>query len=330
MRLKKDKFVALSDLHLVPKNPICRLDNLMEVQWDKVEQVFEYATLKNADILLAGDLHAVSNDYEVLNKFSELLKRYQELDTHVWVVFGQHDLKYRNPDNTNLEILINSGLVHLIPNSGIVNMGLKICGCGWMEEVPEPDMTRINMLVIHAPISPKALFHGHSYINASAFMYEHPFDITICGDVHRTFMEENDGRVCLNSGPLLRREADEYSFEHRPGFWFINTDEITFEFIEIESKKATAVLTRKHIGKSIEKKEAFNEANASKFLYELKARTEADKIMKIEDRVKRRVLDPESGLSTGAKNIIELLLSNKGLNEWQQKQEKLQKVQRVR
>ena len=330
MRLTKEKFVALSDIHLVPKNPICRKDNLVEVQWDKLDEVFEYATLRNADVLLAGDLHAVSNDYEVLSKFAAFLKKYQELDTHVWAVFGQHDMKYRNPDNTNLEILINSGLVHLIPNSGIVNGGLRICGCGWMEDVPEPDMNRINMLVIHAPISPKALFHGHSYIDAWAFMYEHPFDITICGDVHRTFIETNDHCVCLNSGPLLRREADEYSFEHKPGFWFINTSEITFDFIEIKSEPAKDVLTRKHISKSKDKKEAFNEANAAKFLYELKARTAGGEIMKIDDRVKRRILDPESGLTTGAKEIMEILLNGKGLNEWQQKQEKLQRVQRVK
>lgn len=320
MRLNKTKFVAISDPHMVPKNPICRKDNLVEVQWDKLDEVLEYATLKNADVLVAGDFHAISNNYEVLNKLSAILKKYQELGTDVWAVPGQHDLKYRNIKNTNLDILLSSGLVHLIPKNGIANDGLRICGCGWMEDVPEPDMTRMNMLVIHAPISPKALFHGHNYIDAWTFMYEHPFDITICGDVHRTFMEENQGHVCLNSGPLLRRDADEYSFKHKPGFWFIDTEEITFKFIEIKAKEAKEVLSRKHISKSIENKEAFNKANAAKFLYELKARTKGDKIIKIEDRMKRRISDPESGLSAEASNVIELLLNQKGLDKWAKEQ----------
>ena len=108
--LNKYKFVGLSDIHLVPKNPVCRLDDLTEIQWDKLNEVFEYAALRSADVIIAGDLHAVSNDYEVLKKFSAFLLRYQELDVHVWAVYGQHDLKYRNPENTNMDILISSGL----------------------------------------------------------------------------------------------------------------------------------------------------------------------------------------------------------------------------
>ena len=162
MRLTKYKFVALSDIHLVPKNPICRIDDLTEVQWGKLDEVFEFATLKDADILIAGDLHAISNDYEVLGQFAEFLKKYQELGTYVWAVYGQHDLKYRNPDNTNMEILTKAGLINLIPPEGIQNMGVKIFGCGWMDDITEPDMTTVNILVIHAPISPKALFRGRA------------------------------------------------------------------------------------------------------------------------------------------------------------------------
>jgi DNA repair exonuclease SbcCD nuclease subunit len=326
MRLNKDKFVCLSDIHLVPKNPVCRLDDLTEVQWRKLDEVFETATLRNADVIIAGDLHAISNDYEVLARFAAFLLKYQELDTHVWAVYGQHDLKYRNPENTNLDILVKSGLINIIPPEGITNGGIRICGCGWMDEVPEPDMTRINVLVIHAPISPKALFHGHSYIDAWAFMYEHPFDITICGDVHRTFCEDNDGHVCLNSGPLLRREADEYSFAHKPGFWFLNLDEISFDFVSVEHTPSEECLTRKHISKSKEKKSSFDEANTAKFLYELKNRTDAGKIMKIEDRMKSRILSKDSELSPDSKEIIETLLNGKGLTEWLQKPKKLSRI----
>jgi len=143
--------------------------------------------------------------------------------------------------------------------------------------------------------------------------------------MHRTFIEENDGHVCLNSGPLLRRDADEYSFGHEPGFWFLNMDEITFDFIPINYIESSECLTRKHISKSKEKKAAFDEANAAKFLYELKSRTDAGKIMKIEERMKARVLK-DTGLGNGAKEIIEILMNGKELDSWLQRQKSLKRV----
>lgn len=331
MKLTKYKYIEISDLHLVHKNPVCRIDNLVEVQWDKIGYIYEHAKNNDADVIISGDIHSISNNYSVLNLFSAFLYKYKNLGVNTFVVYGQHDLKYRNKEDTNLQIMINSGLINLIPNSGLAysNNGIffKIYGAGWMEGIPKiEDPNIMNILVIHAPISPVSLFNAQNYINAKSFIDSNGFDIVLCGDVHRTFIEESNGKVCLNSGPILRREAEEYSFIHKPGFWFINLKTIDIEFREIPAKTAEEALTREHINKLNKKKEGFEAASAAKFLYELKNRSGKSKIMKIDERMKAVILDDKNGLSKSAKNVIEILLNSNDLSAWLNSVEKIERV----
>jgi len=51
------KFALLSDLHLLWQNPVARLDNLVEVQFDKLSHVLGWCGNNDAILLQAGDFN---------------------------------------------------------------------------------------------------------------------------------------------------------------------------------------------------------------------------------------------------------------------------------
>jgi DNA repair exonuclease SbcCD nuclease subunit len=316
-----DRIIAVSDIHLLGSNPISRKDNLEEVQWTKVEFLYESAADYGADVLIAGDLFDAPNNYASLNKFASIAQKHKQrggTGVNTYVVFGQHDLKYRNASNTNMEILSNAGVVTVAGKDPICGDGFKLYGASWMEEVPKPEGSELAILLVHAPISPKALFHGHHYISISDFIKENPYNIVICGDVHRTFIEEHNGAIVLNSGPLLRKEADEYNLIHRPGFFYIDMSDIEIEFVEVPHRPSSEVISRKHIDKKKAKEVSAARADTARFLEELRVRSGSERVMDIRERLILKIQEP-SAVSSSAKDVLAELLNEKGLKPWLEK-----------
>ena len=314
----KNRLAALSDVHILGSNPVGRKDVLTDVQWEKLDYVYTFARRVDADVAFAGDIFNGSNNYHLLKKASEFFSRYKNAGVTTYSVFGQHDMKYRNKEDTNLDILAASGVVNILGSVPVDCGHFRVYGASWNDPIPVPDQREIvNLLVIHAPISPSALFHGHGYTSISEFVEAHPmFDIIITGDVHRTFAEEYNGTVVLNSGPLLRKEADEYNMIHKPGFFFIDMNEITFTFQQVDHASAREVISRKHIEKKRVKEISAAIADTAHFLDELRTRTASGQFMNIRERIKDRI--ENSPASTGAKSVLEYLLGERDLNSWLQ------------
>lgn len=311
----KTRLISVSDLHLLTIKPVCRLDDLTEVQWEKLQEIFNFAYNHKADVLIAGDISNISNNYHILNHFIQILRTYKEMGVDVYAVFGQHDMKYRNTEDTNLDIIASSGLIQILGSTPEEGKHFKVYGCEWMGSVPEADPNEINILVVHSPISPAALFQGHHYISIDQFSQEHPeYNLVLCGDVHRTFIEERGGSVFLNSGPLLRKEADEYSLIHKPGFFYIDMSDVKIQFQEVKHRPSSEVISRTHIEKKKRKESAASIADTAHFLDELKRRSEGDQTMNIRDRIKQTVVlqnAPNEVIS-----VLECLLNEKSLTQW--------------
>ena len=60
------KFILLSDMHLMERNPVCRLDNIEITQFDKLSYILEYAAINGLPILQAGDFFDRPRCYKVL------------------------------------------------------------------------------------------------------------------------------------------------------------------------------------------------------------------------------------------------------------------------
>jgi len=259
------KFVLISDIHLTAKNPVARLDDLVEVQFEKLEYVLKWAHKNGASILQAGDLFDRPRSWTLLPRVMDLLNHYE---VPIYCVYGQHDTYFyseKTRDATSLGILAKAGLVTIIGKHHFVDEGIYFYGASWGEEVPVPknevpygnsahlnyiDESTLNILVIHAPISTEPLFPNHEYTSAKRFFDKHSYyDLILCGDIHRKFTISNqDGDSWLiNTGPMLRMTADQYNFSHESEFVIYDTNKKTISWETIPHKPAEEVLTRKHI-----------------------------------------------------------------------------------
>ena len=262
------KFVLLSDLHLSWDNPIARMDDLVEVQFKKLRFVLDWTNKNNCEILQAGDFFNVPRSWYLLPKVIDFLEefrlRYNFLDSRIHCVYGQHDTYLYSDvtrETTNLGILDKTDLVHVLGTwwTGERN-NVVMMGKSYGQEFDKNDLAYIEdpcvetkILIIHAPISIAPLFPGHEITHADKFLEKHPeFDLILCGDIHRDFIIERKERFIVNVGPMLRREATEFNFVHKPHFLVYDTEDKTIEKVEIPHEPADKVLSREHI----EQKEA--------------------------------------------------------------------------
>lgn len=247
------KFILLSDTHLLYQNPVGRLDNLVDVQFDKLNFIFDKAQEFGCPVLIAGDLFNKPRSWTLLPIVMSFLK---ERDVQVFCVYGQHDTYLYSDetrDRTNLGILEKAGLVEILNNDPVFFRDIFLYGCSFGSEIPIPTIGGINILVIHAPISNAAIYPGQEFTLAKNFLLTHDkYDLILCGDIHRKFVEQIGNRIIVNSGPMLRKEASEYNFKHSPGFFIYDADDRKVEWIEIPHRSANEVLSREHIEKQIE------------------------------------------------------------------------------
>jgi len=151
--------------------------------------------------------------------------------------------------NLSLGILEKIGYVTTLNNKAKKEEEIRIHGANWGDEIPVPeDRNYLNILVIHAPIAINPLFPDHQYTSAQRFFEKHGYyDLIVCGDIHRQFHIEENNRHLVNTGPMLRMTAEEYNFIHKPSFAVYDTDTKEIKWHIIPHKKATEILTRRHI-----------------------------------------------------------------------------------
>ena len=245
------KFFFLSDLHLVWDNPVARTDNAHATQMLKFKTVLNHVAEERGMLFVAGDFFDHPRSWYLLPEIIRVLRKFA---CPVYSVFGQHDLYMysENRRNTNLGILMESGLVHEIPKDGapVIN-GVKVYPMNWGDPVPTKLSPDRNILVAHAPIAARAIYPGQQFSPALQFLKDHPeFDVIHVGDIHQRFSFNDGGRWIINTGPILRMEATDDSWAARPGFnvWESETGEMGW--VEIPFEKPEKVLTFEHLEKA--------------------------------------------------------------------------------
>lgn len=253
------KFILLSDVHLLGKNPVSRIDDLVETQLDKLLFVLRKAWLENATILQAGDLFDRPRNWLLLPKVAEMIK-----GTSFFSIFGQHDTylySEETRDRTCLGVLEKAGVIKILGKSPTTLGETAIYGCSFGQEIPTPeDRKTFNILVIHADISDRPVYPGHEYADAEKFLSAWPeYDLIHCADIHIKFAFERKGRHIINTGPLLRKEASEYNMTHKPSICLFDTEKRTAEWIEVPHLPGPEVLDRGRIERETELKDVMND-----------------------------------------------------------------------
>lgn len=254
------KFAFLSDPHILWDSPSGRLDNTRLTALDKFVFVLKWCQQNKAVLSIAGDFTNIPRSWRLLPVLMKILKIYWKVK--IFAVYGQHDTylySEKTRPNTMLGVFENAGLVKILGSDPTyypaINLKHKkafaFYGCHYEKgrlKIPKPkNSADFNILVIHAPITKRALWHSQKYMDAKKFLVEHEsYDIIHCGDIHRTFFLSHNGRTILNSGPMVRLTAEKYSFQHMPSFFWYDSNG-SFGKVQIPHKPADEVLTRDHI-----------------------------------------------------------------------------------
>jgi DNA repair exonuclease SbcCD nuclease subunit len=244
------KVACLSDLHLVGAQPQCRTDNIVVDQWTKLEYVFDYATEVNCKaVVQAGDLTDSARSWSVLPQLINFLSVQQHM--RFYGVYGQHDTymySETSRDRTNLGVLASGHRAKILSARPVRLGGVRFYGASWGQAIPKPKNRKYkNVLVVHAPIGPE-VYPGHETTSAERFLKKHDrFDLIVCGDVHRAFTAEVNGRHIINTGPLVRKWADDYMLRHRPHFYVWDSATGELQYIDIPAQPSEEVISRDHI-----------------------------------------------------------------------------------
>jgi len=247
------KLVLLSDIHGTSKIPKARIDNPIYAFKRKIEFVFKTADKLNAPILHAGDLFNSPRDIFALFKFLSITAKYPNVK--FYTIYGQHDLYFRNKNTLhNLGILSKAGIIKILNNKRAIdlkssnNETISAYGSGWKDKITIPIQHSFNVLAIHSSITTESLWQGMKYNTAKSFIEKHPFDLIICGDIHRDFIyKTDDKRIICNTGPLMRLEATQYNLQHKPKLYIFDTEKRTIKTIVIPHADANQVLSKKHL-----------------------------------------------------------------------------------
>ena len=235
--------ILISDMHICSQNPICRTDNMLQAQNEKLDFLIEYANQTKSNILSAGDQTDKPRDFLSLWILANKLKKLNK-NLGFYCVLGQHDKFCRSDQPSTMKILNEFGYAKFLSKEPEEISGYNIYGCDFGDDPIEPE-TENNILVVHDSICTRELAIKNIELkDAEEYATKHnKYKYIVTGDIHRRFSLKTKCNTILNSGPMLRDDSSEYFLDYEPGFYFLDNDEI--KMVKFPHKKD--VISRLHI-----------------------------------------------------------------------------------
>lgn len=226
--------ILTSDWHLREDQPICRIDNFWEEQWNKVRFVRDLQKKYKCYVLHAGDLfhHWKPSPFLLSNAISNLPEQF-------FTVYGQHDLPQRN-----LSLADKSG-IYTLSTSGSVCTGF---GTNFGEEPRKEHLITIQgreILIWHKLVwTGKVPWPGCTDPTAESILDKYPmYSLILTGDNHLCFSININDRLLVNPGSLTRQTADQVDHRPRVYLWYSKTNAVEPIYLPIKE----GVVSREHI-----------------------------------------------------------------------------------
>jgi DNA repair exonuclease SbcCD nuclease subunit len=245
------RIAFMGDLHLRDTIPRGRLDHYDAVLMNKFKFILDFCDrYKIKALIQPGDFfESVSASVYIMRRTAGLLMAH---DVKVYMVYGQHDLRYHASDTSNvpLQLFEDFNLVErLHPTGGTLLSPLtekkKVVGWGssWNEEIPDTmDPKDINIWATHRMvIDNEKLWDGmKDYTLAKHLLRKNPFALIITGDNHRSFTTKYGIRWLINCGSLGRTNIDQAA--HIPHFMIFDTETRKLAKIKVPIRPPKEVL----------------------------------------------------------------------------------------
>jgi DNA repair exonuclease SbcCD nuclease subunit len=237
------KILCSGDWHVRATTTKYRTSEYTDLMFNKIKWIIDFAIEQKCFVILQpGDFFDSPDIPNHINK--RLIKLILGYHGNVYTVFGQHDTKYRNLDNTALAVFAEAEVIDILNDTPIEyeeTLPVHIYGASWEKLIPKPtDNKACNILVLHKMIvKDKPLFPDQTdYLRANDFATKcKDYNIIISGDNHNSFSYTPNGHrlpSVINCGSLMRMTTAQYT--HRPCVWLFDTitNKITQHYIPIK------------------------------------------------------------------------------------------------
>lgn len=243
--MKKVTCIITADLHLREDQPVCRTDDFFAAQTRKLNWLSELQQKYNCPILDGGDLFHHW-------KPSPALLRYaiNNLPSEIVTVPGNHDLPSHSMElyeKSGLAVLEASGKVNVLfeKEYNLVN-AINITPFPWGYEVVSHASTPYRKIALCHVMTYQGRkpFPGCTAPGAGALLRNTKgYNLIITGHNHVPFVVEDDGRLLINPGSLMRTTAAQ--IDHKPRVYLYYAENNTIEPVFVPIKEG--VITREHI-----------------------------------------------------------------------------------
>jgi DNA repair exonuclease SbcCD nuclease subunit len=254
------EILVVGDSHLTGRNPIARLDDLVEIQFEKWEYIIDIANENDVPIVHTGDIFNVAIiANSLLTRLGEILTK---LHNPLYFVWGNHDLQYHSMDmwdRTSLGVLWKNN--NKVKHISEFWRDYKMWWWAWLDwESKEIQWygDRPSLLLSHkAIVSGKKLKRQGSWIlddtefcsNIDTDPQLKGFYLIICGHWHRRYIYKHQETRVINPGPVIRRTVEEWFI---PSVTLLNLDTLIHKELIISDLDPEQVLSRTHIEQNIE------------------------------------------------------------------------------
>jgi DNA repair exonuclease SbcCD nuclease subunit len=217
--------IMTADIHARNTNPACRTDNYFLTLKRKLEYI--KARMPEGCVWLdAGDLfHSWKSSPETEVMLIEML---QGVD--FFSIPGNHEIPYHNLEKmkeSSFQVLCSARVLKYF--NAIAPTTPLYSGCSYK-------IAGVSVAICHGMVWPdKPPMAGMEGIGAKEVMAAFPdCDILLTGHNHQTFVVEDDGRVLVNPGSVMRSAIDQV--DHTPCFFILYDDKsVEQAFIPVEA-----------------------------------------------------------------------------------------------
>jgi DNA repair exonuclease SbcCD nuclease subunit len=249
---RKPTAILTADWHLREDQPICRIDNFWEIQWKKLEFIFQLHAEYRCTVLFTGDLfnHWKPSPLLLTRAIKYIPCLLDGLSFRA--IYGNHDLPQWNLDlayKSGVDTLAMAGVVDILSEAHWNTKPHK----GTLEYSDNVNYKR-KILLWHVMTFPtgKPPWPGCEDMTVEEILDKYPqFDLIVTGHNHKTFIVEKDGRLLVNPGSLTRQTADQV--DHHPCVFLWYAEDNTVEKVIIPHQDD--VISRVHIDRVSERDE---------------------------------------------------------------------------
>lgn len=255
VQTKKATAILAADLHIRADIPMCRTDDYLKAQFDKLEFIFGLCEENDCPLLVAGDIGNKSQwPNWLLEKTISIINKY---GIDIICIPGQHDLPEHRLDyweKSGCGVLHQAKVARTLTLSILYHNIFRIFPFGYGNEVSHCKPTfPLKIAMSHQMvIENKPLWPGQEAPKGNALLKKFPeYNLILTGDNHNPFVAEYQGRLLVNPGSMMRMTVAQINHKPRVYKWYSDTNTVEAVYLPIEK----GVISRVHIENKEERDE---------------------------------------------------------------------------